>query len=80
MELKLNIGLNQIVGLIRELPYNDQLMIKNQLEKELVSKIKKSNQSLRDLLLAGPVMTREGYQNYKDMRKHFSKWTKKLSA
>jgi hypothetical protein len=80
MELRLNIGLNQIVGLIRELPYNDQLLIKNQLDKELAAKSKSSNQSLKELLLEGPVMTSEGYQNYRYLRKQFNKWTKKLSV
>jgi hypothetical protein len=80
MELRLNIGLNQIVGLIRELPYDDKLVIKNQLDKDLVHKSKKSKFSLRQLLLFGPVMTADGYNNYKDLRKQFNKWTKKLSV
>ena len=79
MEVRLNIGLNQIVGLIKELPYNDKLVIRNQLEKEFNSKTSDKN-TLKQLLLAGPTMTEEGYKNYKDNRKQFNKWTKKLSA
>jgi hypothetical protein len=71
MELKLEIGLNQIVSLIRELPYNDKLILKNQLEKELVVKYKVSDLSLRQLLLAGPVMTEDGYKNYKDNKVNY---------
>lgn len=80
MEFKLEIGLKQIVSLIRELPYNDKLILKNQLEKELVIKHKVSDLSLRQLLLAGPVMTEDGYKNYKDLKEQFNKWTKKLSV
>ncbi|MCX6239980.1 MAG: hypothetical protein NTY07_20950 [Bacteroidia bacterium] len=80
MELKLNIGLNQIIGLIRELPYNDKLMIKHQLDNDLIPKFKNSSLTLNQLLLAGPVMTEEGYNNYRELRKQFNKWTKKLSV
>jgi hypothetical protein len=80
MELKLNVGLNQIIGLIKELPYNDKLMIKHQLDNDLTPKFKNYGLTLNQLLLAGPVMTEEGYNNYKELRKHFNKWTKKLSV
>lgn len=80
MELKLNLGLNQIVGLIRELPYNDKLVIKRQLDNDLTHKFNNSNLTLTQLLLTGPVMTEEGYNNYKELRKQFNRWTKKLSV
>lgn len=80
MELRLNIGINQIVGLIRGLPYNDKLAIKNQLDKDLTYKSKDANYTLTQLLLSGPVMTKDGYNNYKTLNKQFNKWTKKLSV
>jgi len=80
MELRLNIGLNQILGLIRELPYNDKLMIKNQLDKELTIKTKEDELTLKQLLLSGPVMTKEGYNDYKALKKQFNTWAKKLSV
>jgi hypothetical protein len=80
MELKLNIGLNQVIGLIRNLPYDDKLILKSQLDKELKPVGKRSGSSLKHILLKGPVMTAEGYDNYKDLKKQFSKWTKKLSV
>lgn len=80
MELKLDISLNQIVGLIRDLPYNDKLVLKKQLDKDLSIKSKESTISLKELLLSGPVMTKEGYNDYKALKKQFNKWSKKLSA
>ena len=80
MELKVNIGLDQIVGLIRNLPYDDKLILKTQLDRELKSEEKQSNSALKQILLNGPVMTAEGYDNYKNLRKQFNKWTKKLSV
>jgi hypothetical protein len=78
MELRINLGLNQIIGLIKELSYNDKLLVKSQLDKELTKNAKQSYVSLKQLLLSGPVMTDEGIQNYKELRKQFNKWTKKF--
>jgi hypothetical protein len=80
MELRINLGLNQIIGLIKELPYNDKLLVKSQLDKELTKTAKQSDVSLKQLLLSGPVMTDEGIQNYQELRKQFNKWTNKLSV
>jgi len=80
MELKLDISLNQILGLIRDLPYNDKLVLKKQLDKDLSIKSKESTISLKELLLSGPVMTKEGYNDCKALKKQFNKWSKKLSA
>jgi hypothetical protein len=80
MELRINLGLNQIIGLIKELPYNDKLLVKSQLDKELTKNAKQSYVSLKQLLLSGPVMTDEGIQNYQELRKQFNKWTNKLSV
>ncbi len=80
MELKLNLDLSQIVGLIKELPYNEKLIIKHQLDNDLTTRVDNSSLTLKQLLLSGPVITNEGYNNYKDLRKQFNKWTKKLSV
>jgi hypothetical protein len=80
MELSLNPGINQIVELLKTLPYEDKLIIKNKLDNELIFQKKGSAKSWKDLLLSGPVMTEEGLENYKALKKQFNKWTKKLSA
>jgi hypothetical protein len=80
MELRINIGFDQIIGLISTLPYNDKLFLKNKLVNELEIVPKESSIALRQLLLNGPIMTKEGYNNYKDLKKQFNKWSKKLSV
>lgn len=80
MELKMNIGLAEIIGLIKGLPYNEKLVVKSQLDKDLTSKISASDLNLKQLLLSGPVMTEEGYDDYMNLRLQFKKWTKKLSV
>ena len=80
MELKLNLELSQIVELIRELPYNEKMIIKHQLDNDLTPAYNNSGSTLKQLLLSGPVITDEGFNNYKDLRKQFKKWTKKLSV
>jgi hypothetical protein len=78
MELKMNIGLTEIIGLIKGLPYNEKLVVKSQLDKDLTSKISTPDLNLKQLLLSGPVMDDEGYDNYQNLRQQFKTWTKKL--
>ena len=80
MELKMNIGLAEIIGLIKGLTNSEKLVVKNQLDKDLTSKFSTSNLNLKQLLLAGPVMDDEGYDNYQNLRQQFKTWTKKLSV
>ncbi len=80
MELRLNIGLNQIVGLLSNLPYDDKLIIRSQLDRELKPSRKQGVKTLKQLLLSGPIMTADGLENYKDLKKQFNKWSKKLSV
>jgi|AntAceMinimDraft_16_1070373.scaffolds.fasta_scaffold17651_3 hypothetical protein len=79
MKLRLDIGVNQIIGLIKQLPFDIKLLLKNEIDKEIKSKSKIVNKNeITDLLLYGPVMSDEEYKNYRSFRKDFNKWTKKI--
>ena len=78
MELKMKFGLAEIIGLVKGLPYNEKLVVKSQLDKELTSKSGTTHLNLKQLLLSGPVMTDEEYEDYKNLRMQFKKWTQKL--
>jgi len=70
MELRLDIGINQIIGLIKQLPSDQKLIIKEEIDKEI--KTKKSisqHDDLTELLLSGPVMSEEEEQNFKNFNK-----------
>ena len=81
MEIRLDIGINQLIGLIKQLPTDQKLKIKKEVDKELKENITaEQNSELTDILLSGPVMTKDEEKNFKKFNKEFAKWTKNLSA
>ncbi len=81
MELRLDIGINQLIGLIKQLPPEQKLKIKKEVEKQILSTDKTLvNNDLTDLLLSGPVMTKDEEINFKKINKAFDEWTKNLYA
>jgi hypothetical protein len=79
MELSVDIGINQIMGLIRQLPVEKKLILKKEIDQEL-SELQPSDDELTKLLLEGPVMSNSENENFKANRIVFSKWTEKLFA
>ena len=81
MELQIDIGLKQIIGLIRQLPKEQKLIIKKELDKEvIVDRANIYTGNLTELLLRGPVMSKEEEVNFKNFNKEFDQWTKTLFA
>jgi len=81
MELRLNLEVNQIISLIRQLPSDQILKIKTELEKEAkVQSATLYDQNLTELLLKGPTMTSEEKENFKSIQKAFDLWTKSSFA
>ncbi len=75
MELKLQIGYQELIRLIRQLPASQIAQLKAELTDHLIeekAKIEKSQ--LRHLLLNGPIMTDEEYENYQQNRKWMNQW------
>lgn len=79
MELRLDIGLNEIISLIRQLPIQKKVFLKNELEKEIAG-IGLSNADLTTTLLNGPVMSKSEYENFKTTQKNIGEWTKNVFA
>ena len=81
MELRLNIGINELIGLIRQLPPEQKLLIKREMENEINSTDQpRIADDLTNLLLSGPTMTQKEEGNFKKLDKEFEKWAKSLSA
>jgi hypothetical protein len=81
MELRLNIGINELIGLIRQLPHEQKLLIKKEVESGIKTLDNHRNSNdLTEFLLSGPTMTKEEDENFKKLDKDFNKWTKNLSA
>lgn len=77
MELRLNIEMNQLLGIIGNLSYEDKLLIKKQIDSSIDLPKQVDEDSLQQLLLSGPIMTDEEYEDFNSLRKQFGEWAKK---
>jgi len=78
MELSLNIGYEQLLFLIKQLPANQIEKLKNDIE--INYKFVQSEQEISEFqkfLLKGPVMSKEQYNTFLENRKHFNQWRTK---
>ena len=79
MELRVNLQLNQIIKLIKQLPKEQKETIKKEIDKELkAAPLNKENKELTELLLDGPVMSEDEEKRLTEFNEEFDKWTKKI--
>jgi hypothetical protein len=80
MELKLHVGYEQILQLVRQLPFREKQELTHELEKELQAEeplTKGEMPELSDLytfLLSGPTMSDEQFNAFQELRKNFQQW------
>ncbi len=78
MEGKLQIGYQELVALVRQLPASQIAQLKSELTDNFIEeKAKIAKSQLRQFLLNGPIMTDEEYENYQQNRKWISQWRTK---
>ena len=84
MELKVEIGFDQLMDAVKQLPKDKLDILKAELDKKpkekSPAKKKPAKQELTDFqkfLLNGPVMSDEQYKEYKQIRKDLNKWRTK---
>lgn len=91
MELTIDIKYDQILELARQLPNKYKKRLSQEIEKDLKKKnerkikipdIKYESENeetneLQKLLLEGPIMSDEQFDDFKKLRKAFNKWLKK---
>ena len=78
MELTVNLGYEQIMGLVRQLPANQIAKLKAELnDSYLEVKSEAEIQEFQALLLQGPVMSDEQYMMFKKNRTKFNLWRQK---
>lgn len=75
MELKIEIGFEELLSAIKQLPDNQLAILKQELVKKRETPVK--NSKLKTLLLKGPVMTDEQYKAFKETRKQLNQWRTK---
>jgi hypothetical protein len=80
MELKLHVGYEQILQLVRQLPFREKQQLTYELEKELQDEeplTKGGSPESSDLytfLLSGPTMSDEQFNAFQELRKNFQRW------
>jgi len=75
MELTLNLEYAQIINLIKQLPANQIEKIKKDLTEDFIlTKTKSETSEFQKFILAGPVMSDDQYQNFKQRRQEFNLW------
>jgi len=75
MELRLKIGYKELLELIKQLPASQMAKLKLELSEEMIEeKSKKEHSEFQKLLLNGPIMAEDQYQQFLDHRKSFNQW------
>ncbi len=81
MGIKLDIEYQQLLEMIRQLPLSLMREVKLELERLIEEKEASGEENnFRELLLHGPVMDDEQYQEFLANREYFNAWRKKSSA
>ena len=78
MELKINIGFDQVINIIKQLPANQIEKIKLELSSDYISdKATREISKFQKFLLSGPVMSDEQYEAFKEYREKINQWRTK---
>jgi len=78
MELKVDIGFDQLLKAINQLPAAKIVQLKVELStKKVRNKDQTSSGDFQNFLLSGPVMDDQQYDIYKETRNRLSKWRTK---
>lgn len=74
MELKVSIGYEELLTLIQQLPKEQILSLKRELEKFGKEKSSSQTSRLKQLALSGPIMSEIQYNSFLEFRKELNQW------
>jgi len=74
MELKVEIGFDELLHVVQQLPEDKRAILEQELSKIREQPKEVALTDFEKLLLNGPVMTDEEYNNFKEVRKRINKW------
>lgn len=77
MELKVDIGFNQLLQAIKQLPADKVDQLKAELAKKSSGKLHHGAFNFQQFLLNGPVMDDDQYKDFKETRKRLNQWRTK---
>ncbi len=74
MELKVSIGYEELLALIQQLPKEQILSLKRELEKFGREKSSTQTNKLKQLVLSGPQMSETQYNLFLEFRREMNQW------
>ncbi len=74
MEIKLNIGYEQLIAIINQLPVDEMNKLKAEIERISREKNSSTADELERLIANGPVMNDEKHKEFEENRKNFNQW------
>lgn len=74
MEIKFNIGYEQLIAIIHQLPIDEINKLKAEIERISSEKNVESIDEIESLIAEGPVMNDDKYNEFEENRKNFSQW------
>jgi hypothetical protein len=77
MELKVDIGFDQLLQAIKQLPADKVDQLKAELAKKSSGKNPQGGFNFQQFLLNGPVMDDDQYKDFKETRKRLNQWRTK---
>jgi len=75
MELKVEVGFDELLAAVKQLPDTQLKILKEEISKTEKKPIGRT--AFQEFLMNGPVMTDEHYEIFKDTRKRLNKWRSK---
>jgi tripartite-type tricarboxylate transporter receptor subunit TctC len=74
MQITVDYNFDQIILAIKQMPPNQLIKVKKVVEKSLETEQVHKNSELKKLVLDGPLMSDEQYENYLENRKKMNQW------
>jgi hypothetical protein len=74
MQMSIDVDIDQLLFLIRNLPEKQLVEIQTEISKTLQGKSSENKAEYLDMLLQAPTMSDEQYQQFKENRKAFNQW------
>lgn len=74
MQVSIDVNLEQLLLLIKNLPEEQLIKIQEEINKTLRVKTSEKKADYLEMLIQAPTMSEEQYQQYKENRKSFNQW------
>lgn len=74
MNFSVDINIDQLLHFIKNLPEDQLVKIRNEVNKTLELKSSENKDDLLELILNAPTMSKDQYKTFRENRKKFNEW------